>query len=168
MNETQAKAMETCKRLVPNLSDTDIERLLSFTEGMAFILFDQKEKSSTNPPNPPLKSTKTALSGPTAPPVGGGVRAYITGRVRSRAPAGSLSSVHNGRSGGADAENPLGLPHRSTAAEARQPLNLMRYRNHVGSGMRPLRAAFTAEPDRGRIRSQRVPPTCDGPNFGGR
>lgn len=52
MNETQAKAMETCKGLVPNLSDTDIERLLSFTEGMAFILFDQKEKSSTNPPNP--------------------------------------------------------------------------------------------------------------------
>ena len=118
--------------------------------------------------HPLLKSTKTALRGPTAPPVGGGVRAYITGRVRSRAPAGSLSSVHNGRSGGADAENPLGLPHRSTAAEARQPLNLMRYRNHVGSGMRPLRAAFTAEPDRGRIRSHRVPPTCDGPNFGGR
>ena len=52
MNETQAKAMETCKRLVPNLSDTDIERLLSFTYVLDLILFPKKQKSTTNPPNP--------------------------------------------------------------------------------------------------------------------
>lgn len=44
MSEKEKKIIETFKKVVPDLSDNDKERLLSFGEGMAFAIDKQKKE----------------------------------------------------------------------------------------------------------------------------
>ena len=46
MSEKEEKIMETFKKVLPDMSEIEKEKLLSFGEGMAFMKDRQKEKET--------------------------------------------------------------------------------------------------------------------------
>ena len=49
MSEKEKKILETFEKIIPELSETEKEKLLSFGEGMVFMKNKQKKEEATPP-----------------------------------------------------------------------------------------------------------------------
>lgn len=58
MSEKEKQILETFEKVIPDLSEMEKEKLLSFGEGMAFMKGQQKDEDADAP-----KNIRTALAG---------------------------------------------------------------------------------------------------------
>lgn len=58
MSEKEKQILETFEKVIPDLSEMEKEKLLSFGEGMAFMKGKQKDEGTETPSN-----IRTALAG---------------------------------------------------------------------------------------------------------